>query len=321
MTKGWKRKIFDNITELSPDSHIFYLLINYLCHFIKHGYFPSKKNMKYICDYFFFLKNDPSAAKYSYFIDKDLVKNFISDVCGEKYVIHTLGVFSNTEELENFSFPDKYIVKPTHMSGKVIIKNGGALDKKEIQMAKKWLKQDYSKIAREYIYKNLKPKIIVEPLMEYNGKIPFDFKFFVINGKCEVVQLDLNRFIDHKRHLYDRNFKKLNLKLAYPTSPEVLKKPDKYSEMLEIAENLGSFFPFVRVDLYLTDEGIKFGELSFAPGGSLESFEPKEFEAELLQKLNLKSFSLQGLEKLDFLTDYRRICEPCKLGKEVTINI
>jgi len=286
MKKSLKREIFNTITQLLPNSHICYLVINYICHFIKQGYFPSFNNMKYICDYFFFLKNTPSTAKYNYFTDKDLVKTFISDVCGEKYVIPSLGIFSNIEQLENFSFPDKYIVKPTHMSGEILIKDGGALDKKEIKMVEKWLKQDYSKISREYFYKNLTPKIIIEPLMTYAGEIPFDLKMFTINGICELIEIDSDRFNGHKRNLYDRNFNKLDVKLTFPAFSDEAFNFGIHDEILEVAEKLGLFFPFVRVDLYLTDEGIKFGELSFSPGSGFEHFEPKEFGTELLQKLN-----------------------------------
>lgn len=52
---------------------------------------------------------------------------------------------------------------------------------------------------------------------------------------------------------------------------EKLDKPNKFDEMVLFAEKLGNFYhkytgiPFVRVDLYLTKNGIKFGEFTGTP--------------------------------------------------------
>lgn len=287
--KSRRRELFNHIAELLPNTHLCTSLINYAYFFWKHRYLPSKQNLKSINDYFFLVKNSPSSVKYGYFTDKENIKTFVSNVCGEEYIIPTLGVFDDIRALKQFSCREKYIVKPTHMSGEVIIKRGGALSSQEIDMAQKWLRQDYSRISREYVYHSLEPKIIIEPLLAYNGQIPFDYKFFTINGRCEFVQVDIGRFSSHKRDLYDRDFNKLDLKFIYPNSPITLNKPDNYGKMLSIVEKLASFFPFVRVDLYITDDGIKFGELTFVPEGGLGSFEPNAFEEKLLWKLNRNS--------------------------------
>ena len=51
--------------------------------------------------------------------------------------------------------------------------------------------------------------------------------------------------------------------------------------MREIANKLSSDFPFVRVDLYLVDSKIIFGELTFYPWSGYVGFDPDSFDFQL----------------------------------------
>jgi len=280
------KNLIKKVFEILPKTPFFIYSRNYLSYFANYGYFPTKKNMRYLHDYLFFLKNSPSATKYGYFIDKDTVKRFIKVYVGEKYVTSSLGVYEKIDDLKDFCIHDKYVVKPTHMAGRIIIKNGGKLNEKELKTAQKWLKQNYGKMAREYCYMDLNPKIIVEPFVSMNGRIPTDYKLFIVNGRCEMIQLNEDRFGEHKLYLYDRNWNKLDVEIMDPTSNDVAPKPAELEEMIQIAEKIGVLFPFVRIDLYLTDYGIRFGELTFIPGSGLPLFKPRDFEAELYNKMD-----------------------------------
>ena len=280
------KKLIKMLFEILPKTHFFISLRNYISFYSNHGYFPSKKKMRYINDYLFFLKNSPASTKYGYFIDKDTAKRFISVFLGKKYVTPTLGVFDDVEKLKEFSYTGKYVVKPTHMAGRILIKDGGGLNKEELNLAKTWLKENYGKISREYCYMNLNPKILAEEFISYKGEIPYDYKFYIVNGKCEMIQVNMYRFKAPKLNIYDRNWNKMDLQFVYPNSDEVVKRPEKLEEMLEISEKVGTLFPFVRVDLYISDEGIRVGELTFVPCGALAVFKSKEFEAKLYEKMN-----------------------------------
>lgn len=53
-------------------------------------------------------------------------------------------------------------------------------------------------------------------------------------------------------------------------------RPEKLTEMIEVVEKLAENFPFVRVDFYLIENHIIFGELTFYPGNGLIKFLPEE---------------------------------------------
>jgi hypothetical protein len=65
--------------------------------------------------------------------------------------------------------------------------------------------------------------------------------------------------------------------------------------MLEIAGVLSRGIPYVRVDLYLVDDRIYFGELTFYPEGGLGKFSPPGWDGKLGQWLNLNA--LEGVSR------------------------
>lgn len=82
--------------------------------------------------------------------------------------------------------------------------------------------------------------------------------------------------------MYNRDFQFVDAKLAYENAPEkATSKPKNYEVALKIAEKLGAEFDFIRVDLYLTDDGVYFGELTNTPGNGFERFWPKSLDFEL----------------------------------------
>ena len=50
-----------------------------------------------------------------------------------------------------------------------------------------------------------------------------------------------------------------------------LPKPEGLEEAFQTADRLSRGFPFVRVDLYLTERGVRFGEMTFTPAAALDN--------------------------------------------------
>ena len=64
-----------------------------------------------------------------------------------------------------------------------------------------------------------------------------------------------------------------------------ISKPDCFEEMTKIARVLSKPFPAVRVDLYVVNGKVYFGEMTFTPGGKKNFTE--EFLFELGKKIDL----------------------------------
>ena len=67
--------------------------------------------------------------------------------------------------------------------------------------------------------------------------------------------------------IFDRDFQQLPLQLdeQFIKYEDYLPKPNKWDELVTVAEKLAFGFKYVRVDLYNVQDRIFFGELTFFP--------------------------------------------------------
>jgi hypothetical protein len=237
---------------------------------------------------------------YTRLADKYAVRDYIKEKIGEKYLIPLLYVTDKPEEIPFDKLPLPYIIKPNHGSAYILpIKKGADINKTEIiKKCKRWLKTNIYYVVREWQYKDIPPKIIIEKLLlNKERKVPDDCRFYCFNGKVKLIQMDVGRFENHQRGLFDINWKPLpftwctmvNGKLKYKTKEDI-PKPKNLKEMIKIAEKLSKDFDFVRVDLYSVDGEIYFGELTFTPASGLSPFIPEKYDLIYGKKLKLKGF-------------------------------
>ncbi|KDR94658.1 TupA-like ATPgrasp [Peptoclostridium litorale DSM 5388] len=228
------------------------------------------------------LKLNDHNPKYIKLVDKYEVREYIRKEIGEEYLIPLLGVYEKFEDIDFKKLPDEFVIKSTHDSGGVVLCNS----KSEFNISKakkkinRSLNRNYYYKGREWPYKNVKPRIVCEALMiDESEKELKDYKIFCFNGEPKAIQVDYDRFTNHKRNIYDIDWNYIPMTLHYPTDPTVhIKRPSKLGEMLDIAKKLSSGFPHVRVDLYSIADKIYFGELTFIHGSGFEKFDPAEFD-------------------------------------------
>lgn len=219
--------------------------------------------------------------------DRLLVRNYVNDKSKSCSLIKILWNGDNlTRKIWN-ELPNKFVIKANHGSKMVQIIDKNTDDFQTIlDLTKEWLDNDYYKKGREWVYKDTPKTLLVEELLQFSSKIPPDFKFFCLNGKVHFVQVDLDRFDGHSRNIYDRTFNLIDVKYHFPRG-YVIDKPKQFDTAISIAEDLSLDFDFVRVDLYLLDDTIYFGELTNFPGNCLESFDDYSFDLKMGRELVL----------------------------------
>ena len=273
------------------------------------------------------LKLYGNLEKYTNFADKYLVRDYITEKVGDKYLVRLLGVFDNAEEINFEKLPNQFVIKLNTGSGFNIV----VTDKQKINSNKivkqldKWMKIDYFKIKKEPQYKNIQKKIIIEEyISDKNGKLN-DYKFFCFDGKVEFIEVDSDRFGNHTMDFFDKDWKLLQLKKGkYKNSSNLPKRPEKFNKMINIAEQLASDFQFVRVDLYNVEGSIYFGELTFTPAGGLTKFNPiekdREFAKKIItqstKKILLAASTSKKKNRLDGVTIKSRVLEEFLLNQE-----
>lgn len=220
---------------------------------------------------------------YTRIVDKYAVKDYIASKIGQEYIIPTIGVWSDFDEIDFGKLPDSFVLKCTHDSGGLVIcKDKSKLDiKKARKKIMKSLKRNFYLLGREWPYKNVKPQIIAEPyISDSNGELN-DYKFFCFSGQPKMLFVASDRGIDTRFDFFDMDFNHLSFEQGHPNSTKSLKKPDGFDQMKELAVKLSEGFPEVRVDFYNVDGRIYFGELTLFHFSGFVPFEPEEWDRKL----------------------------------------
>lgn len=223
--------------------------------------------------------------------DRTRVRDYVAQKAGEQYLIPLVDVFDElTPEIWK-NLPNQFVLKANHGCGMLkIVRDKKTNDFENIhRLTETWKNTDYYKFGREWAYKDIPRTLVAEDLiLNSDGSIPRDYKFFCFHGRVEIIQVDVNRFGDQKQALLNREFKPLEAERRFPKYEGTLKKPLLLNEAIRVAELLSADFNFIRVDLYLVKNRIYFGELTNYPGNGFISFKPEKMEYELGDLLKLK---------------------------------
>ncbi|MQP24105.1 glycosyltransferase [Flavobacterium sp. LMO8] len=213
-------------------------------------------------------------------VDKFHVREYVEVKIGKKYLNELYGVYESPKEIDFDKLPEKFVLKCVHGSGfNICVKEKSMLDINYTKrIIKKWQNKNFYNKGKEWAYKGIKPIIIAEKfLKEFDKEVINDYKFFCFNGEIKFIQIDLERKTNNYRCYYDTNWNKLSFctknKIIHPGK---IDKPIKFEEMKEIVQKLSQDFPFVRVDLYVIENKIIFGELTFYPGNGTIELTPYE---------------------------------------------
>ena len=280
-------KLFRKLSRLIPDR--IYLQIVYFKHFRR---FINFNNPKTFNEKIQWLKLNYRNEEYTKLVDKYRVKQYITKLIGEEYVIPTLGVWNNVDDIDFKSLPEKFVLKCNNDSGGIVIcKNKKDFDEaKAKSFLKERLKNNGYWYGREWPYKNVKPCIIAEKYMEDSiSKDIKDYKFFCFNGSMEFFDIDIDRFIEHRANYYDRNGNFLPFGKTYcpPDYTKKIEMPKNLDKMIELAETTSHNTVLSRIDFYEIDGQVYFGEITFYPGSGFSPFTDEKWDYKLGDMIDL----------------------------------
>ena len=271
--------LLKRISRFFPDK--MYLRILYRMHLHKSISFSNPKAFTEKLQWIKLYDRNPL---YSLLVDKYLVKDYVAKSIGTEYVIPLLGVWDRFDDIDFNNLPNQFVLKCTHDSAGLVICHDKATfnipeAKKRIN---KSMKNNFYYEAREWPYKNVKPRIIAEKYMEDEAtKELRDYKFFCFNGEVKAMFIASDRFSKNsetKFDFFDPGFNHLPIRNGHPNSEVLPNKPTHFEEMIRLAEKLSRGIPHVRCDFYEVNGHVYFGEFTFFHFAGLMSFEPKEWD-------------------------------------------
>lgn len=240
------------------------------------GYSLDLKNPKTFNEKLNWLKLYDFKAEYTTYVDKYLVREYIKKTIGEEYLIPLVGIYNSIAEVKPIGLPDRFVLKCTSGSGgNIICKNKSSLDfSKSIKKLKKFLRQNYFYLNREYPYKSIKPKFVCEEFISDTEITPDDYKVYCFNGKARLLEFHIDRFgeTEHTCDYYDEHLNRLDF--AWGTTPSDIELPHKNLavKLIELSEKIAAHLLHARVDWYIVGEKIYFGEITLYNGGGFEKF-------------------------------------------------
>ena len=235
---------------------------------------------------------------YHKLVDKYEVKKIVSSMIGDEYIIPTLGVWKSFDEIDFSELPNKFVLKTTQGShSSLICKDKEKFDSlKAKDLFRKWMKTSPYDFYREWVYKDIEPRILAEQYISVtDGQDLIDYKFYCFNGNplyCQVIKDRSTKetidFFDQKwihQEFYGLLPKNDQSKITQ--SKTIIDKPINYEKMLNIAKILSKGIPFLRVDLYNLNGKIYFGEYTFYHWSGFVPFDPETWDYKLGELIHL----------------------------------
>lgn len=224
--------------------------------------------------------------------DKYLVREWIKEKIGEKYLIPLLGVYDTFEEINFDKLPNQFVIKCNHGSGWNII----VTDKSKLNLADtkekldKWLNTNFAfQYGYELHYRDIKPKIIIEKYID--PKISnHEIQVWCFNGTIKFISLETNK---DEKNLQRGTFYPDGRPTEFEISPQHYKKLEHISSIkafnkaIELSKLMIFDTPYVRIDFIEINDDVKFREITFTSGSGLSVISPEKYNLMLGNMIKL----------------------------------
>lgn len=209
--------------------------------------------------------------------DKYAVREYARGVLGEDLAPELYFRTTDPRTIPFTALPRQFVVKATHGSGwNVMVRDARTVDREAlIATCERWLRSNYARHRDEWAYENIPRQIIVEELLDDGqGRSPQDIKVLVFNQRVRIVQIDEDRFGDHRRLFFDAGWNVLPIYDFVPQIGARPERPSRLDDIIRYAEALARGTDFLRVDFYQVGDRVCFGEMTHTPGSGLSPIYP-----------------------------------------------
>jgi len=259
------------------------------------GYRLNLKDPKTFSEKLQWLKLYDRRPEYTVMVDKVKAKEFVASKLGEEYIIPTLGVWKDPDEIDFDRLPDRFVLKCNHNSGlgMYICKDKSKMDVEKVkEELRKGLKQNYYSGNREWPYKNVPRRILAEQFIDPAPDVSDlpDYKWYCFDGEPKFCQVIQDRSVSETIDFFDTEWNHQEFVGLDPKAENANVLPTKPADLaihLKIARELSKGIPFSRIDLYETGENTYFGEVTLFPGSGMGSFRPDQYNELLGEMLKL----------------------------------
>lgn len=279
---GKQKKQLYKFLNFLPDK-----IVMQLQYYASLGRWPNLNNPKRFTEKIVWYKLNYRDSLMTQCADKYEIRFYLKGKGYDYYMPKLYQVHDRFGDIDFTSLPSSFAIKCNNGSGtNLFVKDKSTADMAAIAYnASLWTEVNTIVVGREWAYKNIVPRIIVEELLVSKDGTQKDnlndYKIMCFNGEPRIIWVDTDRHTEHKRNFYDLAWNKLDVLSDCPQCAAEIPKPYGYVEMLEIARDISQDFPFVRVDFYSLNQKIYIGELTFYPWSGCVQYTPDTFDFQL----------------------------------------
>ena len=203
--------------------------------------------------------------------DKVALRDYVKEKGLERYLPLQYYVTDDPTSINIETLPNTFVLKPSHASGRIhtVYEKEKENWDEIIELCNDWLKVDYYRRGREWQYKDIPRKIIVEEFLGKGKTTSPEYNFHCFDGEPKMIVVVLGRFTPQfRKGRFDLDWSPWvqdNFQKGAMNFP----RPDQLDELIEAARLLSSGLDYVRVDLYLLPERIVLGELTLTSSAGM----------------------------------------------------
>ena len=230
--------------------------------------------------------------------DKYKVREYVIERGFGHILPQLYGVWNDATKIDFSKLPEQFILKCNHDSGSyIIVDKQKSFDRSEItEKMNRHLKEKFGYRFCEPHYNKIKPLVIAEEYLESSidtfSTSLIDYKVWCFDGKpyciftchnrtnkgIETNVYDLNWHVHPEYSVFSNHYRNGNGKIP---------KPIVLKDMLEAASALSRGLPQARVDFYIINDKLYFGEITLTSCCGRMNYFSKEYLIELGNQIKL----------------------------------
>ena len=208
------------------------------------------------------------------FADKCAVRKLVSAKVGDAYFVPLIGIYKCIDEIDFNLLPNQFVLKCTHDSGSAMVCRDKSKFSVEAATAKikNHLKMNMYFRKREWHYKDICPKVLVEQYVELyvdadSQSTITTCRVHCFEGRPEYLEIDVQDAQGNDySNMYDTQWVlqpfRVDLK---ENSPSALAAPKQLQEIIRLSEKLCFSYGYSRVDFLLSQDHVYFSEITLPP--------------------------------------------------------
>ena len=212
--------------------------------------------------------------------DKNAVREYVKNKIGEEYLVEQYFCKKRITKKDLEALPSSFVLKTTSGSGtNIIVKDKSKEDLNVLSSTMNFYRKiKYGYIWGEFFYNKIKTKIIAEKLLTDKPVDDYKIHCFRKNGKLiQIIEVIYNTSEGRFKKMYNTKWEKLDYYYSLDSDGREYAKPKQLNKLLSLSDKLSTDFNYARIDFYIIDGKIYFGEITFVPAAGYGVFNPESY--------------------------------------------